>query len=111
MPMHVADVGEALLARARGTRQTVLLESGPWEQALLRVDTGDHWRMNAEPGGLQLLVLEGMATLACTSLRETLGPGHLAIFDGGEEVEVINDGDQPFLALLTQHLDSELEDL
>ena len=109
--MHVADVGEALLARARGTRQTVLLETGPWEQALLRVATGERWQMTAEPMGLQILVLEGMATVLCTSMRETLGSGHLAVFDGGEDVEVVNDGDQPFVALMTQYLNEDLEDL
>ena len=112
MAMHVADVGKALLGRVRGTQELQVLDAGPWSHQVVRIAAGDTWRREVETaGGISLLVLEGMATVSCSSMRETLGAGHLVVFESVDTVEVTNDSDEAFLALIGEHILEDLESL
>ena len=112
MAMHVADVGKALQKRSRGTGQTHVLDAGPWSHQLVRVAQGDAWQRDIDTSaGISLLVLEGMATVSCSSMRETLGVGHLAVFESIASVNIVNDGDVTFLALIGEHITEDMESL
>ena len=103
MAMHVSDVGELLLKRGRGTTFQPTLEAGGIDHAVLRIVTGDRWSLAPVPaGGLSLLVLDGVATCGTDDLRESMGTGHLMIFDEGERLEIVNDGEGAFIALATR---------
>ena len=103
MAMHVSDVGELLATRARTTTLKPTLEACGLNHGLLRVATGERWSLDAAPtGGLSLLVLDGVATCGTSDLRESLGAGHLVIFDEGQGFEIVNDGDATFVGLTTR---------
>ncbi|MEC9072496.1 MAG: hypothetical protein VX938_08970 [Myxococcota bacterium] len=100
--MHVSDVGELLVRRVRkGALQPILQVSG-LEHGLLRVAKGDQWTLDPVPeGGFSLLVLDGVATCGTEDLRESLGTGHLVVFDSGDSASIFNDGPGPFVGLAT----------
>ena len=101
---RVAEQGfDLILTAEQETTLKPALEACGLNHALLRVATGERWSLDAAPtGGLSLLVLEGVATCGTTDLRESLGAGHLVIFDEGQGFEIINDGDAAFLCLTTR---------
>ena len=112
MAMHVSDVGELLLRRARSATLRPVLQVSGLDHGLLRVATGERWELDPVPhGGFSLLVLDGMATCGSQELRESLGTGHLVIFDEGDSVLIVNDGPGSFVSLTTSLAELEEQSL
>ena len=99
MTMTVADIGSALLSLdndASHSEVTPLIEGQGHEWSLLSVSPGETWSKGSETSPLfQLLVLEGFATCADAAGRQSVGSGHLVVFNSEGSLTITNQYSKP----------------
>jgi len=104
MAMTVSDAGRTLLTLAEDAAQTAvvpLLDAPGQQWSVISVASGDSWSTTSlEARALSLVALEGCATCADDSGRQSIGSGHIVAIGAGESLSLSNEGAAPFRALL-----------
>jgi hypothetical protein len=104
MPITISDIGRALLACAEDVSSTStepLVSAYGHQWSVLTVAAGQTWsRPDVGEQPMSMLVLEGHASCNDGSGRQSIGSGHLVIFDGDAPQTLTNETPKPFRAAL-----------
>jgi hypothetical protein len=104
MAMTVSDTGRALLTLDEDTSTTAvvpLLDAPGQQWSVITIAAGESWSTTTPPSRcLGIVALEGAATCADESGRQSIGSGHVVAIGQGETLTLTNEMTEPFRALL-----------
>jgi mannose-6-phosphate isomerase-like protein (cupin superfamily) len=104
MPTTFSDIGQALLALDADVSRTdtqPLISAHGHQWSVLTVAAGETWSTADAPSlPLSMVVLEGHATCADKSGRQSIGSGHVVILSSDTVHALINETSTPFRAAL-----------
>ncbi|MDP6943764.1 MAG: hypothetical protein QF464_06400 [Myxococcota bacterium] len=110
MAMTVSDLGRTLLTldeAAAATAVVPLLDSPGQQWSVITVAAGESWSTTSVAArSLGFVALEGCATCADESGRQSIGSGHVVAIGAGESLTVTNEEKSPFRALVASTSDT-----